>query len=160
MSSDVELSLPLCTICICRTTCLCRYEKRNTKENTKFTVWQVKQLGGKLLEEFVLERRFAGEPGARHELEQLGREVLRVTDVVQARERVPQPLRPVKVQPLRLVQGQARHARPSSLRRRAQHLEDAIQLIPRVLHARERGTAGEQLDEDAAHAPQICNEFE
>lgn len=84
----------------------------------------MKELRGQLLEEFVLERRLAREPGAWHELEELRGEVLRVTDVVQARERVPQTLGPVKVEALRLVERQARHSRPRGLRRCAQHLFD------------------------------------
>lgn len=96
---------------------------QNKMENDKLTVWQLKELRRKLLEEFVLERRLAAEPGAGHQLEQLRRQVLCVTDVVQPRERVPQPLRPVKVQPLRLVQRQPRHPGPRRLRRRPQNLQ-------------------------------------
>lgn len=37
-------------------------------------------------------------------------------------------------------------------------LENAIELIAGIFHSRERGVAGEQLDEDAAHAPQVWRE--
>ena len=73
--------------------------------------------------------RLARQPGARLQLEQFRRQILRLADVVETRERVAQPLSPVKVQTLRLVERQTGHARPSRFRRRPQNL-----LLPAKLY--------------------------
>ena len=119
-------------------------------------VRQLVELGRKILEEAVGEGRVGREPGRRLELKQFGRQIFALGNVVEARESVAQPLRPVKVEPLRLVERKPRHARPRRFRRRSQDFEDALQLIRRVLDARKGRAARQQLHKNAPDAPQIC----
>ncbi len=84
------------------------------------------------MEEFVPDSRFARQSGAGLQLEQFRGQILGLANVVETRERMAQPLRPVKVQALRLVERQTGHARPRRFRRRPQNLFDPQKFINKV----------------------------